>query len=95
MVLPVILATKRFPRGVAAPAEVLPDGAEARLLTKEDAAARLLSAARQAAEALSQAGAERTAPFVTHAYFGSLTPHAALRLLSAHTQHHGRGLATI
>lgn len=95
MVLPVILATKRFPRGVVAPAEVAPDGAEARLLTQDAAAARLQRVAHQAAQALSHAAAERTAPPISHAHFGSITPHAALRLLSAHTWHHCRGLATI
>ena len=38
-------------------------------------------------------GAQRPAPRVAHAYFGALTPHAALRLLSAHTRHHARALA--
>jgi hypothetical protein len=27
-----------------------------------------------------------------HAYFGPLTPRAALRMLSAHTRHHARTL---
>lgn len=93
LLLPVLFATDRFPRGASSPEEVLPDPAEAQLLTPEAAAARLGQAAGQAVAALRQADGERPAPRVGHAYFGALTPHAALRLLSAHTRHHARGLA--
>ena len=93
LLLPVILATKRFPLGATAPAEVVPDTAEARLLLPDAAAARLQRVSKQAAVALRRAAGERPAPRLTHAYFGALNPLAALRLLSAHTRHHARRLA--
>ena len=93
LVLPVILATNRFPRGAAAPIEVVPDAAEARLLMQDASAARLQRAADQAALALREASRERPALRFTHAYFGPLSPQGTLRLLSAHTRHHARGLA--
>jgi hypothetical protein len=92
LMLPAIFATKRFPRGAPAPVEVAPDAAEARLLTQDAAATRLQRVADQAAAALRRAAAERAAASFTHAYFGRLAPHATLRLLSAHTRHHARGL---
>jgi hypothetical protein len=36
--------------------------------------------------------AGRSSPRVVHAYFGAIAPRRALRLLSAHTRHHARGL---
>jgi hypothetical protein len=93
LMLPVILATTRFPRGVRAPREVAPDLEEARLLTPDAAATRLKRAADEAAAAFRQGGRNRSAPLMTHAYFGPLTPYTALRMLSAHTRHHARALA--
>jgi hypothetical protein len=93
LMLPMIFATKRFPRGATAPVEVVPDAAEARLLMPDAAATRLQRVADQAAAALRRAAAERAATSFTHAYFGRLAPHATLRLLSAHTRHHARVLA--
>ena len=93
LVLPVILATNRFPRGAAAPIEVVPDASEARLLMQDASATRLQRVADQAALALREASRERPALRFTHAYFGPLSPHGTLRLLSAHTRHHARGLA--
>ena len=93
VILPIFLATKRFPRGAKAPAEVVPDAAEARLLTQDAAAARLHRAAEESATALRRAAAERPTFRVTHAYFGALTPYSTVRLLSAHTNHHARVLA--
>ena len=93
LMLPVILATQRFPRGVRAPREVAPDLEEAKLLTPDVAATRLKRVADEAAAAFRQADRGRSAPFLTHAYFGPLTPYAALRMLSAHTRHHARALA--
>lgn len=92
LILPVVLATHRFPRGARSPREVLPDAAEARLLVPDVAVSRFHEAAEQAAEELRQAAARRPAPRVTHAYFGPLAPLAILRLLSAHTVHHARDL---
>ena len=93
LMLPMIFAAKRFPHGAPAPVEVVPDAAEARLLMQDAAAIRLQRVADQAAAALRRAAAERAATSFTHAYFGRLAPHATLRLLSAHTRHHARGLA--
>ena len=93
LVLPVILATNRFPRGAAAPVEVVPDAAEARLLMQDESTARLQHVAGQAASALREASRDRPSLRLTHAYFGPLSPHGTLRLLSAHTRHHARGLA--
>ncbi len=91
--LPAMFVTKRFPRGARAPREVAPDLEEAKLLTPEAAARRLTRVADEAAVALRRAGRDRSAPLMTHAYFGPLAPYAALRLLSAHTRHHARVLA--
>ena len=92
LILPVILATKRFPRGATAPAEIVPDAAEARLLLPDAAATRVQRVSEQAAAALRRAAGERPVPRLTHAYFGALNPLATLRLLSAHTRHHARRL---
>lgn len=92
LLLPLLLATERFPHGARAPAEVVPDLAAAMHLTTVDAAARLRRAATEAAAGLRQAARERSTLRVTHAYFGPLTPLATLRFLSAHTRHHTRGL---
>ena len=92
LLLPLILATKRFPRGVTAPGEVAPDLQEARLLTPDAAAVRLKRVADEAIAAFRQAGRDRSTQLVTHAYFGPLTPYTALRMLSAHTRHHTRTL---
>jgi len=91
--LPALLATKRFPRGARSPREVVPDAAEASLLSPGTATARMKSAADSAAEALRRAAVDHPAIRVTHAYFGALTPYETLRLLSAHTRHHAAGLA--
>jgi hypothetical protein len=92
LILPVVLATHRFPRGARSPREVVPEAAEASRLLPDVAARRLQDAAEQAAEELRQAAARRPVPRVTHAYFGPLAPLATLRLLSAHTVHHARDL---
>lgn len=95
LLLPVVLYTKRFPRGVRAPKEVMPDPATARRLVPRAATTRLKRVAQQAATALRRAEDARPMPRMTHAYFGALAPHTALRLLSAHTVHHARGLARL
>ena len=93
LILPVVLATHRFPRGARSPREVVPDAAEASLLLPHAAVRRFQEAAEQAAKELRQAGVRRPVPRVTHAYFGPLAPLATLRLLTAHTVHHTRDLA--
>lgn len=92
LILPLVLATHRFPRGARSPREVVPDADEASLLLPDLAVRRLHVAAEQAAEELRQAAARRPVPRMTHAYFGALEPLTTLRLLSAHTRHHGRDL---
>lgn len=91
--LPYILVTTRFPRGVRAPREVRPDEAEASRLTREEASERLTRVSGDAAAALRDLGRHRSRVRFTHAYFGPLTPLTTLRLLSAHTRHHVRRLS--
>lgn len=93
LLLPMILLTKRFPRGVRAPSEVVPDAAASARSMPDVAIARLERAAREAAVTLRRAAETRPVPRLMHAYFGHLTPRAALRVLSAHTMHHSRALA--
>ena len=95
LLLPVILLTRRFPRGVRAPREVVPDAATSQRSTPDIAMGRLERTAREAAAALRRVAETRPAPRVTHAYFGPLAPRTALRVLSAHTTHHARGLAAL
>lgn len=92
--LPLLLMTKRFPRGAKAPAEVVPSLPEAATLTVAALAARLVTAASDAVRSLRASDERTTTPrrFV-HAYFGPLDPLTTLRLLSAHTRHHTRHFA--
>ena len=90
-VLPISLATKRFPRGARAPREVRPDEAFALTLTPTECAARLLVRADEAVGALHAADSSLR---VQHAYFGPLPALTALRVLSAHTRHHVAGIRT-
>lgn len=91
--LPLILATKRFPHGVPAPREVVPDVNESGEITPAASIQRFTSATDEAARALRDIDTAQPAFRVTHAYFGPLAPRAALRLLSAHTRHHARALS--
>ena len=91
LLLPAILLTDRFPRGVRAPAEVVPDASERSM--PDAALDRLRRAAQEAAAALRRVDEGRPVRRVTHAYFGPLTPRTALRVLTAHTRHHTRALA--
>lgn len=88
ILLPILLATRRFPTEAPAPTEVRPDLALAAVMGRDEAIARFTAAALAAGDALSAPGAQP----VTHAYFGTLPPRLALRLLSAHTRHHTGGL---
>ena len=90
LLLPLLLRTTTFPRGAASPTEVRPSSAEARTLTAASAGDRLARAAAMAASVLRSAEDRQPGFRVTHAYFGSLSPRIALRLLSAHTRHHVR-----
>jgi hypothetical protein len=93
LLLPVILSTGRFPRGAQAPREVIPDLLASSTLQPGPAVARLGQTARAAASGLRLLAAQTRGKGVVHAYFGLLTPLAALRVLSAHTRHHARALA--
>ena len=93
LLLPLMLMTKRFPRGAKAPAEVVPSLPEAATMSATALSARLARSARDAVDALRRSG-ERASPrrFV-HAYFGPLDSLTTMRLLSAHTRHHTRHFA--
>ncbi|MCU0647640.1 MAG: DinB family protein [Gemmatimonadaceae bacterium] len=90
VLLPVLLAMGRFPKGAESPDEVRPDDAIASRTRPDRAIATLRDTASAAATALRDADPARVR--VTHAYFGTLSPRMALRLLSAHTLHHARQL---
>lgn len=92
LMMPVIIATKRFPRGAPAPREVWPDAAQLKLFTQETAALRLGRVSAEVAAGLHRSAGKRGPLRFTHAYFGALTPYSTLRLLAAHTRHHERGL---
>ncbi len=88
VILPFVLRAQRFPRGAISPREVRPSIIEPALFDPREMSARLAVAAGRAVEALLLAERERPWIRVVHAYFGALPPCTALRLLSAHTQHH-------
>ena len=90
--MPVVLATDRFPSGVDAPSEVLPDADESARVSLEDAIARVQGAAGVAATAIADAARANASVHVTHAYFGRLPGLTAFRFASAHTRHHARSL---
>ena len=94
LLLPVILSTGRFPRGVPAPREIVPHPIASEQLSREGLLASLALIAQQAVDGLRIAAEQRPHHRMMHAYFGALTPLVALRLLSAHTQHHARRLAS-
>ena len=91
-VLPLLLALGRFPKGADAPAEVLPDLDEAARSTPALLATRLQATAGEALTLLRDTARTRPSLRCTHAYFGPMSPLTTLRLLSAHTRHHAKGL---
>jgi hypothetical protein len=91
--MPVLLAGGRFPRNVRAPREVRPVPAAA--VSGEDpaacrdaAVAAFNAGAAAFARAVLQAAAERPRARFTHAYFGGLALHQALRFCAVHIDHH-------
>ena len=90
LLLPLMLMTKRFPRGAKAPAEVVPSLPEAATLSAAVVSARLVRSAREAVDALRRSSEGATPRRFVHAYFGPLDALTTLRLLSAHTRHHTR-----
>ncbi|HUQ99924.1 MAG TPA: DinB family protein, partial [Gemmatimonadaceae bacterium] len=92
LMMPVVLATRRFPRGAPAPREVWPEG-DVTAFTPDATRRRLEKLAPELAAGLHRSAAKPGSPRFTHAYFGMLTPYDTLRLLAAHTRHHERGLA--
>ena len=93
LLLPFLLRSGKFPRGVAAPREVRPATADAHALNAQDLVARLRQVAAEAAREVRTADARQPPILVVHAYFGPLRPLPALRFMSAHTRHHARHLA--
>jgi hypothetical protein len=91
-VLPLLLALDRFPTGADAPGEVVPDLDEAARSTPAQLAARLEATAGEALTALRDRARTRPSFRCTHAYFGAMRPLTTVRLLSAHTRHHAKGL---
>lgn len=92
IVLPLMLTSRRFPRGARAPREVRPDEVESLQLDQPAMIARLRRAGAEAAEALQHAMIATPDLRITHAYFGALSPFTTLRLLSSHTRHHCDGM---
>lgn len=92
VLLPLLLRARRFPRGAAAPGEVMPSTHDAHATTPDRASADLGRAAANAVAALRKAEVQDPTARVVHAYFGALPPCQALRLLSAHTRHHAASL---
>lgn len=86
--LPLMFATRTFPRNAPAPREVRPDSIIASTTPRGELLARLDASAAATARALRAAADTRPQVRIMHAYFGALTPLPALRLLSAHTRHH-------
>jgi hypothetical protein len=88
--MPRLLAGRPFPPGVRAPREIRPREIQ------DDTALALAMLKSQAQaftrELTSRAGAGPVR--LTHAYFGALTPRQGLQLLTVHTRHHARQLAT-
>jgi hypothetical protein len=97
--LPIFLARRTFPKGAEAPAEVRPDLGAAASLSQSAACAMLHTVAQASIDALRNA--DRSADrgglprrFV-HAIFGPLEPLLTVRLVSAHTRHHGLALVDL
>jgi hypothetical protein len=91
-VMPVVLATDRFPSGADAPLEVLPDAAESASLSLEQAILRVERSAGIAAAAIADVARRQASVSITHAYFGRLPGLTAFRFVSAHTRHHTRAI---
>lgn len=92
ILLPLALGLRRFPRGASSPVELLPDPGAAAELSPASLASRLDAAALSARAALEMADVSGPSVAVVHAYFGALDARQTLRLLSAHTRHHGARL---
>lgn len=91
-ILPRMLASKRFPRGAEAPAEVRPVLGNATGLSQQQAREELTARAAEALEAFERARRERPSLTITHAYFGPLSLLQTLRMVNAHTRHHTGGM---
>ena len=90
--LPILIMRGRFPRA-RAPREVRPNVDAALALTRPAATERLRASAQEAAAAFHAAERMPDHQRFVHAYFGPVSPYQALRMLTAHTQHHTRTLA--
>jgi hypothetical protein len=95
VVLPMLLAIGRFPRGGRAPAALdltHPATRALRFETPSEARVALDHLSSRVVEAFT-AALRIGGPQVTHAYFGPMPPALAWRVLSAHTKHHAATLA--
>ena len=86
--LPRLLRSGRFPPGVRAPRETRP-----RSVQPGPAEGISVLTAEALAFAADLADGARRGAHVTHAYFGPLAAHQALRLSIVHTRHHTRQVA--
>ena len=93
--LPIFLARRTFPKGAEAPAEVRPDLGVAASLSQSAACAMLHTVAQSSIDALRSANLGGPPRRFIHAIFGPLDPLLTLRLVSAHTRHHGLALADL
>jgi hypothetical protein len=93
VLLPLFLARRTFPKGAEAPAEVRPDLSAAASLSPSAACTMLQHVAQAAIDAMHAADGVRPPRRFVHAIFGPLDPLLTVRLVSAHTRHHGRALA--
>jgi len=91
--LPIFLARRTFPRGAEAPAEVRPDLEAAASLSQSAACAMLHAVSQASIDALHRADSVGPPRRFVHAVFGPLEPLLTVRLVSAHTRHHGLALA--
>jgi hypothetical protein len=93
--LPIFLARRTFPKGAEAPAEVRPDLGVAASLSQSAACAMLHTVAQSSIDALRSANLGGPPRRFIHAIFGPLDPLLTLRLVSAHTRHHGLALGDL
>jgi hypothetical protein len=88
-VLPRILATGHFPTGARAPRETRPSEIVSRPADALTALSREADAFYR--ELTERAGRGKVS--LTHAYFGPMSAHQSLKLVTVHTRHHGRQIA--
>jgi hypothetical protein len=93
--LPIFLARRTFPKGAEAPAEVRPDLGAAASLSQSAACVMLRTVSQASIDALHRADIVGPPRRFVHAIFGPMEPLLTVRLVSAHTRHHGLALADL